>query len=32
VITHRYSLDEAPAAFATSLDKHSGVVKAVLMM
>lgn len=32
VITHRYPLAEAPAAFATSLDKRSGVVKAVLMM
>lgn len=32
VITHRYPLSEAPAAFATSLDKRSGVVKAVLMM
>ncbi len=30
VITHRFPLAEAPGAFATSLDKRSGVIKAVL--
>lgn len=31
VITHRYPLSQAPEAFATSLDKNTGVVKAVLL-
>jgi 2-desacetyl-2-hydroxyethyl bacteriochlorophyllide A dehydrogenase len=31
VITHRYPLSRAPEAFATSLDKHTGVVKAILL-
>lgn len=30
-ITHRFPLDRAPEAFAASLDKRSGVVKAVLL-
>ncbi len=31
VVTHRYPLTEAPAAFATALDKTSGVIKATLL-